>query len=227
MTSKVLGPINNQSLADQARDLIREAIFNGKIKPEERADHRADRGGIRHQPDAREGSAQGARNRRDRAYRAASGCRGPALRQRMSFTTAIRSAHCSKGTPASLPASVNALAVATDLERNCAELKKALTSARADDLDTIQVLVELNLQFHERILAASGSAHRAAHAGDAAHAVCLPSVQLARSAASDRFTGFSSPDRASVSRHAAQAGPPPHGRRTCSKHDDYPHRRQR
>ena len=35
-TSKVLGPISNQSLADQARDLIREAIFNGKIKPEER-----------------------------------------------------------------------------------------------------------------------------------------------------------------------------------------------
>ncbi len=36
MKSPKLGTISNQSLADQARDLIRQAIYEGKIGPEER-----------------------------------------------------------------------------------------------------------------------------------------------------------------------------------------------
>ena len=36
MASRKLGKISNQSLADQARDLIRQAIYEGKILPEER-----------------------------------------------------------------------------------------------------------------------------------------------------------------------------------------------
>ena len=36
MATRKLGSISNQSLADQARDLIRRAIFEGEIQPEER-----------------------------------------------------------------------------------------------------------------------------------------------------------------------------------------------
>ena len=36
MTATGLGPIAAQSLADRARDLIRDAIFEGRIKPDER-----------------------------------------------------------------------------------------------------------------------------------------------------------------------------------------------
>jgi GntR family transcriptional regulator, vanillate catabolism transcriptional regulator len=157
MASKVLGPISNQSLADQARDLIREAIFNGKIKPEERltieriaAEFGISRTPVREALKALETDGivriephRGAvvqRFDKDELY------------DRYSIRALL------EGHAGELACKREPLAVAADLDRNCAELKKALASARADDLDTIQVLVELNLQFHERILAASGSA---------------------------------------------------------------------
>jgi GntR family transcriptional regulator of vanillate catabolism len=157
MSPKPLGTISNQSLADQARDLIREAIFNGKIKPEERltieriaADFGISRTPVREALKALETDGivriqphRGAivqRFDKDELY------------DRYSVRALL------EGYAGELACKREPLAVARDLEQNCLDLKRAMASVRADDLDTIQVLVQLNLQFHERILLASGSA---------------------------------------------------------------------
>jgi DNA-binding GntR family transcriptional regulator len=156
-TSKVLGAISNQSLADQARDLIREAIFNGRIKPEERltieriaAEFGISRTPVREALKALETDGIV----RIEPHRGAVVQRfdKDELHDRYSIRALL------EGYAGELACKRDAPAVARDLERNCTELKKAMTNARAENLDTIQVLVQLNLQFHERILAASGSA---------------------------------------------------------------------
>jgi GntR family transcriptional regulator, vanillate catabolism transcriptional regulator len=155
--SKGFGAISNQSLADQARDLIREAIFNGKIKPEERltieriaAEFGISRTPVREALKALETDGIV----RIEPHRGAVVQRfdEDELYDRYSIRALL------EGYAGELACQRDALAVARDLERNCAELKKAMGSARSDNLDTIQVLVQLNLQFHERILEASGSA---------------------------------------------------------------------
>jgi GntR family transcriptional regulator, vanillate catabolism transcriptional regulator len=152
----MLGAISNQSLADQARDLIREAIFNGTIKPEERltieriaADFGISRTPVREALKALE--TDGIVRIEPHRGAVVQGFDKEELYDRYSIRAQL------EGYAGELACRRDAIAVAQDLERNCAELKKAMTVARAENLDSIQVMVQLNLQFHERILEASGS----------------------------------------------------------------------
>ncbi len=63
-----------------------------------------------------------------------------------------------EGYAGQLACEADAEGVAADLEANCDRLEKAIARTKTGDLAAIQLLVELNLQFHERILAAAGSA---------------------------------------------------------------------
>ena len=157
MAAKKLGSITQQSLADQARDLIRDAIFEGRIKPEEKltieriaADFGISRTPVREALKALETDGivrihphRGAivqRFEKDEVY------------ERYSVRALL------EGYAGELACKADAAGVARDLEANCDRLKKAIATARTDDLDAVRVLVELNSHFHDRILGASGSA---------------------------------------------------------------------
>ena len=155
--SRKLGPITTQSLADQARDLIRQAIFEGRIKPEERltieriaAEFGISRTPVREALKALETDGivrihphRGAivqRFEKDELY------------DRYSIRAML------EGHAAELACKADPEAIAADLEANCDALEQAIARAKSDDLDSLRVLTELNSQFHNRILSASGSA---------------------------------------------------------------------
>ena len=156
MSSRKLGSISTQSLADQARDLIRQAIFEGRIKPEERltieriaAEFGISRTPVREALKALENDGivrlhphRGAivqRFEKDELY------------DRYTVRAML------EGHAGELACRADAEEIATDLEANCAQLEKAIAKARNDDLDSLRVLTELNSKFHNRILNASGS----------------------------------------------------------------------
>jgi DNA-binding GntR family transcriptional regulator len=155
--SAKLGSISSQSLADQARDLIRQAIFEGKIKPEERltieriaADLGISRTPVREALKALETDGivridphRGAivqRFEESEVY------------DRYSVRALL------EGYAGELACNADAQSIAGDLEANCDQLERAIATTPRDDLDAVRVLVELNAQFHDRILNASGSA---------------------------------------------------------------------
>jgi DNA-binding GntR family transcriptional regulator len=157
MAAKKLGSITTHSLADQARDLIRDAIFEGRIKPEEKltieriaADFGISRTPVREALKALETDGivriqphRGAivqRFEKEEIY------------DRYSVRALL------EGYAGELACKADADDVARDLDRNCVQLKKAIADTGTDDLHAVRVLVELNSSFHERILAASGSA---------------------------------------------------------------------
>jgi DNA-binding GntR family transcriptional regulator len=156
VSSRKLGSITTHSLADQARDLIRQAIFEGKIKPEERltieriaAEFGISRTPVREALKALETDGivrihphRGAivqRFEKDELY------------DRYSVRAML------EGHAGELACKVDAEGIAADLEANCTQLEKAIAKARSDDLDSLRVLTELNSKFHNRILNASGS----------------------------------------------------------------------
>ena len=157
MKSPKLGTISNQSLADQARDLIRQAIYEGKIQPEERltierlaADFGISRTPVREALKALE--TDGIVRMHPHRGAVVQRFEKDELFDRYSIRALL------EGHAGQLACAADAEGVAADLEANCDRLEKAITSAKAGDLAAIQVLVELNLQFHERILTAAGSA---------------------------------------------------------------------
>lgn len=156
MTATRLGRISNLSLADQARELIREAIFEGRIKPDERltierlaADFGISRTPVREALKALEsdGMVQIHPHR-------------GAIVQRFDKDEILDRYEIRallEGHAGELACRVDSQAVARDLEANCVRLERAIATAHADDLDSFKVMTELNSEFHNRILQASGS----------------------------------------------------------------------
>lgn len=156
MKPRKLGTISNQSLADQARDLIRQAIYEGRIQPEERltieriaADFGISRTPVREALKALEtdGIVRIHPHRGAVVQRFEKG----ELFDRYSIRALL------EGHAGQLACAADAAGVAADLEANCERLEKAIARTRPNDLAGIKLLVELNSQFHERILEASGS----------------------------------------------------------------------
>lgn len=151
-----LGSISSQSLADQARDLIREAIFEGKIKPEERltieriaAEFGISRTPVREALKALETDGIV----RIQPHRGAIVQRFEVdeLYDRYSVRALL------EGFAGERACKADAKAIASDLEANCDQLEKAIATTPGDDLDAVRVLVEINSHFHDRILKAGGS----------------------------------------------------------------------
>lgn len=156
MSSQKLASIRNQSLADQARDLIRQAIFEGKILPAERltieriaADLGISRTPVREALKALETDGIV----RIHPHRGAIVQRFETdeLHDRYSVRALL------EGHAGALACKADALGIAADLESNCEQLGRAIAKARSDDLDSLRVLTELNSRFHDRILGASES----------------------------------------------------------------------
>ena len=157
MNPRKLGAISNQSLADQARDLIRQAIYEGRIQPEERltieriaAEFGISRTPVREALKALE--TDGIVRLHPHRGAVVQRFEKDELFDRYSVRALL------EGHAGELACKVDATAIAADLEANCDQLEKAMAKTRPQDLAAIQVLVKLNSQFHERILGASGSA---------------------------------------------------------------------
>ena len=155
-TPNKLGSISSHSLADQARDLIREAIFEGKIKPEEKltieriaAEFGISRTPVREALKALETDGIV----RIQPHRGVIVQRfdEDELADRYTVRALLESY------AGELACKADAEAIAADLEANCDQLQQAIARTNNDDLDAIRVLVDLNAVFHERILSASGS----------------------------------------------------------------------
>ncbi len=151
-----LGSISAHSLADQARDLIRDAIFEGKIKPEERltieriaAEFGISRTPVREALKALETDGIV----RIQPHRGAIVQRFD--EDELSDRYTVRA--LLEGFAGELACKADAAAITVDLDANCDALQQAIAAASSDDLDAIRVLVDLNSRFHERILNASGS----------------------------------------------------------------------
>ena len=151
-----LGSISAHSLADQARDLIREAIFEGKIKPEERltieriaAEFGISRTPVREALKALETDGIV----RIQPHRGAIVQRFDAdeLSERYTVRALL------EGYAGECACKTADETIARDLDANCDQLQQAIAATSSDDLDAIRVLVDLNSQFHDRILHASGS----------------------------------------------------------------------
>ena len=157
MSLRKLGSISNQSLADQARDLIRQAIFEGRIAPEERltieriaAEFGISRTPVREALKALE--TDGIVRLHPHRGAIVQRFEKDELHDRYSVRALL------EGHAGELACAADATAIAADLETNCDQLEKAMAKAKAQDMAAIQALVKLNAQFHERILGASGSA---------------------------------------------------------------------
>ena len=158
MSARKLGSVSHQSLASQARDLLRQAIFEGRIHPDERltieriaADLGISRTPVREALKALENDGI-VRIEPHRGAIVQAFEKGE-LYDRYTIR-ALLEGHagelaCRLGDPQ---------AIAADLEANCDRLEAALRVARNDDLVSLQALTELNHEFHQRILVASGSA---------------------------------------------------------------------
>lgn len=186
MASRKLGTISNQSLADQARDLIRQAIYEGKILPEERltieriaADFGISRTPVREALKALE--TDGIVRIHPHRGAVVQRFEKAELFDRYSIRALL------EGHAGQLACAADAKGVAADLEANCDKLEKAMTKVRPDDLAAIQVLVELNSQFHDRILNAAGSA------------TTLRVLESLRMPAAYRLYSWRSPERRQVS----------------------------
>jgi DNA-binding GntR family transcriptional regulator len=158
MNAPKLGRIRNQSLADQARELIRQAIFEGRLKPEEKltieriaADFGISRTPVREALKSLESDGIV----RILPHRGAIVQRfdKDEIVDRYSIRAML------EGHAGELACRADAAAVARDLDANCDRLERAIDAmAGPDDLDGCRLLTELNAEFHDRILAASGSA---------------------------------------------------------------------
>ena len=155
-TPNKLGSISAHSLADQARDRIREAIFEGKIKPEERltieriaAEFGISRTPVREALKALEtdGIVRIEPHRGAIVQRFDEG----ELSDRYTVRALL------EGYAGELACRADAEAIARELEANCDQLQQAIATISHDDLDAVRVLVDLNARFHDRILSASGS----------------------------------------------------------------------
>jgi GntR family transcriptional regulator, vanillate catabolism transcriptional regulator len=157
MTASRLGRISNQSLADQARELIRQAIFEGRIKPDERltieriaAEFGISRTPVREALKALESDGIV----RLHPHRGAIVQRFD--KDEILDRYAIRA--LLEGHAGELACRAGDPDLAADLERNCDRLAEVIAASQPDDLEAYRKLTTLNSEFHDRILDASGSA---------------------------------------------------------------------
>jgi DNA-binding GntR family transcriptional regulator len=156
LAPKDLGRIRTQSLADQARDRIRQAIFEGRMQPAERltieriaAEFGISRTPVREALKALETDGivrilphRGAIVERfDEAE----------LHDRYSVRALL------EGYAAERACRNQSPVLAATLAARCRALEEAAARTAPDDLDAVRVLVELNADFHDEILRASGS----------------------------------------------------------------------
>jgi len=151
-----LGRITNASLADQARELIRAAIFEGRLKPDEKltierlaADFGISRTPVREALKALEsdGMVQIHRHRGAIVQR----FEKDEILDRYEIRAML------EGHAGELACRADAPGIARDLDANCDVLERAIASADADDLQSYKAMTDLNKTFHDRILHASGS----------------------------------------------------------------------
>lgn len=156
MTDSRLGRIAAQSLADRARELIRDAIFEGRIQPDERltierlaADFGISRTPVREALKALESDGIV----RIHPHRGAIVQRfdKDEILDRYEIRAML------EGHAGELACRHDAPGVARDLDVLNDRLERAIEAARDDDLQTFRTLTDINAQFHGRILAASGS----------------------------------------------------------------------
>jgi DNA-binding GntR family transcriptional regulator len=156
-TGRPLQKISATSLADRAREMIRDAIFEGKIQPEEKitieriaADLGVSRTPVREALKALEadGMVSILPNRGAVVRRFDS----DEIRDRYSVRAQL------EGYAGELACNRDAAGVARKLEDNCAQMKSLVARARSGRLEDVVALVENNILFHGAILEASGSA---------------------------------------------------------------------
>ena len=152
-----LTPVSGLSLADQAREAIRTAIFDGSFAPEERltieqlaAELGISRTPVREALKALEGD--GLINLLP--YRGA--VVTPFARDELYHRYSIRA--MLEGYAAELACTADAGAIADALEANCAELVAISARLSPDDADGIKRLASLNQEFHQAIHEGSRSA---------------------------------------------------------------------
>ena len=155
-TGRPLQKISATSLADRAREMIRDAIFEGKIQPEEKitieriaADLGVSRTPVREALKALEadGMVSILPNRGAVVRRFDS----DEIRDRYSVRALL------EGYAGELACRRDAAGVAQKLEDNCAQMKSLIARARSGRLEDVVAMVENNMLFHGAILEASGS----------------------------------------------------------------------
>lgn len=157
MTGKRFEQLANRSLADQARDLIRRAIFEGKIKPEDRLtiERIAEDLGISRTP-VREAlkalEADGILRVLPRRGAVVEKFGADEIYDRYTVRAML------EGYAGERACKVHGVGLAGELLANCDALSREAVAADPDDLNCVRRLVELNRAFHQAILQASGSA---------------------------------------------------------------------
>ena len=156
MSTKRLETMQSTSLADRARDMIRSAIFDGRIAPNERLtiEHIAAELGISRTP-VREalkaletdGIVKLLPNRGAIVQRYDK----PEIQDRYTVRSVL------EGLAGELACRNMAAVLTPHLQRNCDELEILIATTNLDDLHAVGKLVLLNSEFHSLILDASAS----------------------------------------------------------------------
>jgi GntR family transcriptional regulator, vanillate catabolism transcriptional regulator len=156
MSNKRLDTMQSSSLADRARDMIRSAIFDGRIAPDERLtiEHIAAELGISRTP-VREalkaletdGIVKLLPNRGAIVQRYDK----PEIQDRYTVRAVL------EGLTGELACRNKAAVLTPLLQRNCEELEASIATTNLDDLHAVGKLVLLNSEFHSLILDASAS----------------------------------------------------------------------
>lgn len=151
-----LARIERPSLADQARDQIRHAIFEGRIKPEEKltieriaSDLGISRTPVREALKALE--ADGVLRILPRRGAVVERFDRQQLHERYTIRALL------EGFAGELACAAQPPGLADALLENCAQLAVAAKRADPDDLQQVKRLVSLNRDFHQAILGASNS----------------------------------------------------------------------
>ena len=156
MSSKRLGTMQSSSLADRARDMIRSAIFDGRIAPDERLtiEHIAAELGISRTP-VREalkaletdGIVKLLPNRGAIVQRYDK----PEIQDRYTVRSVL------EGLAGELACRNKAATLTPQLQRNCEKLEASIVATNPGDLHAVGKLVLLNSEFHSLIFHASAS----------------------------------------------------------------------
>ena len=149
--------MNSSSLADRARDMIRSAIYEGRIVPDERLtiEHIAAELGISRTP-VREAlkalESDGIVKLMPNRGAVVQRFDKHEIQDRYTVRAVL------EGLAGELACKNKAEILAHELDRNCATLEQLITKIDINDLHALGELVLLNSQFHDAILEASGSA---------------------------------------------------------------------
>lgn len=158
MSQDRMKKVTTHSLADQAREMIRNAIFEGTIQPEERLtiERIAAELGISRTP-VREAlkslEADGIVKLHPHRGAVVQRFDEAEIHDRYSVRANL------EGYAGELACKLRAVALTKELEANCAAMEKMIDAGvPSSDLDAVSALLTLNAQFHQAIFQSSGSA---------------------------------------------------------------------